>query len=124
MMIDSGRRNISSLSAKKLDNKEFVDKYAEQGFNSLKGNFFNNEGFHTNNEKKSSVEILENGSYFIKVEIDPFVTQTIAMTAGEPRIDFRLKIHWEENTGIENLRRKITKRVILERRFKMINTNC
>lgn len=105
IIIDGEKGSITSLKSKKLNNKEFIDQQAEQGFNILKGNFNKDGGWHTNTEKGATVEILERGPFRIKLAINTFlldnpVKQTISLTAGATRIDFRLNIDWAKNVSI------------------------
>jgi alpha-mannosidase len=92
---------IKSLLAKHLGNKEF----AAAGFNELRGNFYDKGGFRSSMESPVNVTIQEAGSLKIKLLLKGFIagesfTQTITLTAGDPKIDYQLKIDWKENTGI------------------------
>lgn len=96
---------ITSLIAKKIDNKEFVDQNSDRKFNELRGNFYKKGRFYSSTEKSAKVEILENGSELIKVAVhgnisdNPFV-QTITLVTGQERIDLDIKIDWKQNEGI------------------------
>ncbi len=96
---------IESLVAKKLDDKQFVDKTNARGFNELRGNFYKDGGFKSSEDTAASVEILENGPLRIKVAIKgtidhyPF-TQYLTLAQGQQRIDVRLNIDWKDNPGI------------------------
>ena len=98
---------IKSLVAKKVGNKEFVDVRNERGFNELRGNFFNNGGFHSTTENPVTISIIENGPAVVKAEIKgqllshPY-TQTIILKQGDRKIDCTLKIDWQKNIGIGN----------------------
>jgi alpha-mannosidase len=98
---------IKSLVAKKLGNKEFVDKNNKRGFNELRGNFFKEGGFHSSMDNAATIAILENGPALMKISIkgtiagNPF-TQYITLAEAQKRIDFKVKIDWKGNTGIGN----------------------
>ena len=99
--------SIKSLIAKKLGNKEFVDTKNERSFNELRGNFFNDGGFHATSDSPVTVTILESGPVVVKAEIkgqllsNPY-TQTITLKQGDRKIDFSLHIDWQKNIGIGN----------------------
>ncbi len=92
---------IKSLIAKQLHNKEF----AGTGFNALRGNFAERGGFRSSTESPVTVTIQEAGPLLVKLLLrgqiagDSF-TQTLTLTAGDPKIDNQLQIHWKENTAI------------------------
>lgn len=96
---------ITSIIAKKADNKEFVDADSQYGFNTLQGNFYDDGGKKTTVDKTAEIEILENGPLVYKLAIktsiaDVPVTQTVTLYNENPVIDFDLKIDWSENMGI------------------------
>ncbi|KAA2242713.1 glycosyl hydrolase [Chitinophaga agrisoli] len=92
---------IKSLIAKQLHNKEL----AGDGFNALRGNFYDRGGFRSSMETPVTVQVQEAGALRIKLLLtgqiagDSF-TQTLTVTAGDPKIDNQLQINWKENTGI------------------------
>lgn len=96
---------ITSLIARKLGNREFVDRSNERSFNELRGNFFAAGGFHSSAENPAQVNITENGPLRAGIEIKgavnghPF-TQTILLTQGQRRIDLHVQIDWNGNPGI------------------------
>jgi len=106
LVIDKSKGGtIKSLIAKKVGNKEFVDAKNERGFNELRGNFFNDGGFHSTSENPVTISIIENGPVIVKAEIKGTLlnhsyTQTITLKQGERRIDCSLKINWKGNIGI------------------------
>jgi alpha-mannosidase len=92
---------IKSLIAKQLQNKEF----AAAGFNELRGNFPDKGGFRSSMESPVHMTIQEAGPLRTKVLLKGLIagesfTQTITLTAGDPKIDYHLEIDWKENTGI------------------------
>jgi len=101
LVIDPARGGvIKSLRAKTLGNKEF----AGEGFNGLRGNFYNDGGFRSSMDSPARVEIVGNGpreKVIIKGTIAgaPF-TQELTLTMGEPLIDIRLRIDWKGNPGV------------------------
>lgn len=106
LVIDQSRGGaIKSLIAKNLGNKEMVDAKQERGFNELRGNFFNEGGFHSTSENPVTVTIIENGPAVVTAEIkgellsNPY-TQTITLKQGSNKIDCHLRIDWKKNIGI------------------------
>jgi len=88
------------IKSLRLGNKEFAGK----GFNGLRGNFYNDGGFHGSMDSAAKVEIVGNGpreKVIVKGTIAgaPF-TQELTLTMGEPLIDVRLRIDWKGNPGI------------------------
>jgi alpha-mannosidase len=96
---------IKSLIAKRLNNKEFVDQANPRSFNELRGNFYNDGGFHSSAENPAKISVLEKGSEQVKLQIQgtidgsPF-TQWLTLTYGQRRIDMQAKIDWKGNPGI------------------------
>lgn len=108
LKIDPARGGIvTSLLARKLNNKEFVDRGGERKFNELRGNFFADGGFHSSTDNPAQVSITENGPLRVSVEIKGTVnghpyTQVLALTQGQRRIDLRVQIDWKDNPRIGN----------------------
>ncbi|RCH55195.1 hypothetical protein DJ568_08385 [Mucilaginibacter hurinus] len=97
--------NIESLVAKKLSNKEFVDKANVRGFNELRGNFSKEGGFLSSQDKPAEVTILDNGPYCSKLQIKGSIgnhkfTQTLTVIQGEKKIDLQVKINYSGNPEI------------------------
>ncbi|MHB8206416.1 glycoside hydrolase family 38 C-terminal domain-containing protein [Mucilaginibacter sp.] len=96
---------IKSLIVKNLNNKQFVDQTNPRSFNELRGNFYNDGGFHSSTENTASISIVESGSQRVKVQIkgtidgSPF-TQWLTLSQGQRRIDMQVKIDWKGNPGI------------------------
>lgn len=97
--------SIKSLVVKTLDNKEFVDVKSERSFNELRGNFYDNGGFHSTSEKPVTISIIENGPLVVTAQIkgellsNPF-TQTITLRQGDRKIECGIEIDWKSNIGI------------------------
>ncbi len=97
--------SIKSLVTKALGNKEMVDTKNKRRFNELRGNFYDDGGFHSTAAQPVTVTIVENGPLVVKVEIkgqmlaNPY-TQTITLKQGDQKIDFSLRIDWQKNIGI------------------------
>jgi alpha-mannosidase len=97
--------SIKSLRVKTMGNKEFADTKSERSFNELRGNFFDNGGFHSTAEKPVTIDIIENGPLVVKAQIkgellsNPF-TQTITLKQGDRKIECELNIDWKQNMGI------------------------
>jgi len=96
---------IKSLIAKALNNKEFVDQTNPRSFNELRGNFYNDGGFHSSTENPAVISIVEQGSERVKLQIkgtidgSPF-TQWLTVAQGQRRIDLQVKIDWKGNPRI------------------------
>jgi alpha-mannosidase len=96
---------IKSLVAKKLNNKEFVDKTNSRAFNELRGNFYNDGGFKSSKDHPAEVQVLENGPLLIKIAIKgtidnyPF-TQYLTVGQNQQRIDLQVNVDWKDNPGI------------------------
>ncbi|MVM35041.1 hypothetical protein GO755_33755 [Spirosoma sp. HMF4905] len=105
LVIDKSKGTIKSLIDKALNNKELVDTKNERGFTELRGNFFDNGGFHSSSEKPVTVRVVENGPLVVKVELkgeivsNPY-TQTITLKQGDRKIACSLTIDWQKNIGI------------------------
>lgn len=96
---------IVSLIAKKLGNKEFVDKQNERSFNEIRGFFYEKDKFFSNVDQKADVRILENGPLRVSVKIEGMIdehpyTQVITLRQSDRKIDFDLTIDWKGNPGI------------------------
>ncbi|MCF2487538.1 glycoside hydrolase family 38 C-terminal domain-containing protein [Dyadobacter sp. CY347] len=97
--------SIKSLIVKTLANKEFVDAKSERSFNELRGNFFDNGGFHSTTENPVTISIIENGPLVVTAQVkgellsNPF-TQTITLKQGDRKIECALEIDWKTNIGI------------------------
>ncbi|MCR8559559.1 glycosyl hydrolase [Mucilaginibacter sp. BJC16-A38] len=96
---------IKSLIAKKLNNREFVDKANPKGFNELRGNFYNDGGFRSSEENPAMIEILQQGPLMIKLAIKGTIAnnqfiQLLTVKLGEERIDLSVNIDWKGNPGI------------------------
>lgn len=106
IVIDPARGGvIKSLVAKKLGNKEFVDRNNPRSFNELRGNFYGDGGFKSSKDNPVKIEILENGPLGIKIAIKGVIngsdyTQVISLKQGEPRININLNINWNGSPGI------------------------
>ncbi len=96
---------IKSLVAKKLNNKEFVDKNNPRGFNEMRGNFYKDGGFKSSEDHPAEIRVLENGPLEVKMAINgtidnnPF-TQYLTVAQGRQRIDLHVHIDWKGNPGI------------------------
>lgn len=106
LVIDKSRGGtVKSLMAKTLGNREFIDAKNKRGFNELRGNFFDDGGFHSSTDKPVTVTLLETGPALVKVQISgqllthPY-TQTITLKQGERKIACTLTIDWQKNVGI------------------------
>ncbi|MEP6681822.1 MAG: glycoside hydrolase family 38 C-terminal domain-containing protein [Parafilimonas sp.] len=97
--------SIKHFIAKKLDNKDFIAPGESSGFNTLRGNFYNDGGLKTSAQSKKKITILENGPLRIKLQIEGMIDQnnfiqTIQLTQGQKLIDCFLHIDYAKHTGI------------------------
>lgn len=96
---------ITSLVAKTLGNKEFVDRSNPMGFSEIRGFFHDGGGLLSSAGSPGTIRILENGPVRARLEvagkvgIHPF-TQTISVAQGQRRIDFSLRLDWVGNPGV------------------------
>jgi alpha-mannosidase len=120
---------IRSLVAKKLGNREFADTKHESFFNELRGNFYEEGGFHSTADQAATVTVREAGPLRATVEVagsiagSP-VVQRISIVQGSPVIDCSVRIDWkgsprisefEEKDGFRNRRR-----AAYDDRFKLL----
>jgi len=104
--LDAGKGGaITRLTTKGAGAKDYIDRAARHYFNELRGNFYNDGGFHSSTETPARLTILEKGPLRVRVQVDgqiagtPF-TQLLTFQQGEPRIDVHLEIHWTGNHRI------------------------
>ncbi len=96
---------ITSLIAKKDGGKEYVPRHGRFAWGELRGFFYDEGRFRSSAESPASLSVLENNKFVKTVQVKgqiaghPF-TQTLTLTAGSKRIDCRLRIDWQGNTGI------------------------
>jgi len=96
---------VKSLIAKNLNGKEFVDKADARSFNELRGDFYNDGGFHSSADSSAKITIVEQGPERVKLQIDGIIdhnpfTQWLTVAKGQRRIDMEVKINWNGNPGI------------------------
>ncbi|MES2061928.1 MAG: glycoside hydrolase family 38 C-terminal domain-containing protein [Bacteroidota bacterium] len=96
--------SITSLFAKKL-NREMVDQTNRNGFNTLRGNFYNDGGFKSSTDDAATVTILENGPIRASVQIKgkiagTDITQMITLNRGQKIIDLNVNIDWKKDIGV------------------------
>jgi len=106
ILLDPARGGvIKSLIAKKMKNREFVDKSNPRGFNELRGNFYKDGGFKSSEDHPAQIQVVEDGPLEIKLAISgtidkyPF-TQYLNVGQGQQRIDMQVNIDWKDNPGI------------------------
>lgn len=106
LTIDPARGGaITSLIARQMGGREWVDTKKGAGLNELRGYFFNDSSFYSSANTAAEIRILENGSLCAVVEVrgkiqqHPF-TQVIRMYRSDPVIDVSLRIDWQGSPGI------------------------
>jgi len=112
LIIDSKKGgSITSLILKKYS-KEMVDKADRNGFNTLRGNFYNDGGLKKSVDEAAHVDVIENGALRSVVQVKGNIagaafTQTITLSQGTPVIDMQINIDWKKNVGVgEDVDRK------------------
>ena len=123
---------ITSLRAKMLGDKEFVDGANPRRFNEVRGFFHEDGAFHSSVQTPATLKVLENGPVRVRLEVNgkvgihPF-TQTIAVAQGQSRIEFSLRLDWVGNPGIgspygqtERWRQEEIKRAFYDDRDKLL----
>lgn len=120
---------ISSLVAKTVENKEFVDQKSDFGFGELRGFFYDEEKFRSNTESRAKVNVTEKTPGKISVEIKGEIaghpsSQFVTLRQGQKKIDCRLKIDWKGNPGIGEYKAKDTwasnRRPSYDDRYKLL----
>jgi alpha-mannosidase len=127
IVIDQWRGGaITSWVAKKLGNKEFVQKDSE--FNVLRGNFYNNGGMRLSAGKPAKVNVAFSGPE-VKIEIKGTIaenafTQILTLRMGQPRVDVQLKIDWKDNPAIgeyfDNPKNDQVRKAYYDDRYKLL----
>lgn len=120
---------IRSLVAKRLGNREFVDPKHEHRFNELRGNFYEQGGFHSSADQAAEVRVVENGPLRVTVEVSgriagsPFV-QRVSIAQGSPVIACSVRIDWQGNPRIGEFEEKDgyknRRRPAYDDRFKLL----
>ena len=104
LVIDGAKGNIRQLTAKYLNNKNFIAA-GQNTFNTLRGYFYKENGLVSSIENKPVITILENGPLQIKIQVENSINgnkfvQTVQLQQGEKKIDMKLHIHYNKGTGI------------------------
>jgi len=106
LLIDPSKGGvITSLIARKIGNKQLVQRGSKHFFNEMKGYFYKDSAYHSSAGTAAKVSIVEDGPLRTKLKIQgkinvhPF-TQYLTLTQGEERIDIQTKIDWQGNPGI------------------------
>ena len=96
---------ITSLVAKFLDDKEFVDPASDYALGELRGYFYEEERFRSSTEAPAWIETVTDNDWERRIRIrgtiasHPF-TQTVTLRKGDRKIDFDLRIEWLHKVGI------------------------
>jgi alpha-mannosidase len=127
IVIDATRGGaITSWVAKKLGNKEFVQKGSE--FNVLRGNFYNKGGVRLSAGKPAEVNVVVSGPE-VKIEIRGTIaentfTQVLTLQMGQPRVDVHLRIDWKDNPAIgeyfDNPKNDEVRKAYYDDRYKLL----
>lgn len=106
LVVDPARGgSIASLRSISFPEEEWVDQSSDRKFNELRGFFVHENSFLSSTDRPATIRLLEEGPLRMKVCIEgqiglsPF-SQILTLTAGNPRIEMRLKIDWKGNVLI------------------------
>lgn len=96
---------ITSLFAKHIDNRQFVDPYGPYGLGEIAGHFYEEGKFHSSKDNPATITVLEDNPFIVKVRVAGYIAshpmvQVITLEAGQRRIDFELTVDWQRNVGI------------------------
>ncbi|RVU02602.1 hypothetical protein EOD41_01280 [Mucilaginibacter limnophilus] len=96
---------IESLIAKRILNREFVDKASERGFNELRGYFGKEKAYLSSKDKPAEVTVLDDGVALAKIQIKGSLgehkfTQVLTLAQGQKRIDMQVAIDYTGNPEI------------------------
>lgn len=119
---------ISSLIAKQMGNKEFVDSASPFAFSELRGFFCDENKFRSNTEAPAKASVIEQTPFKVSVEMEGQIagnpyTQIYTLEKGGKRIDCHLKIDWKGNPSIGEFKTEDTwatnKRPFYDSRYKL-----
>jgi alpha-mannosidase len=91
--------------AKTLGHKEFVSSTNARKFGEIRGNFYNDGGFHSSADQPATITILENGPIRVRVAVAGTIdsnsfTHVMTVTQGQKPIDMHLQIDWKNNPRV------------------------
>lgn len=95
---------VKSITCKKDGNRELV-RNGEYSFGELKGYFYDEERYLSSAASRAIVTVVEDNKFEKSMRIcgmigvHPFI-ETITIRQGDPKIDFSLRIEWQDNPGI------------------------
>lgn len=118
---------ITSLIAKKLGNREFVDTSHPQGFDEIRGYFYEKQRFISNREQAAHVTVLEDNAFRKQIRIESMLDespciQTLTLHQSQERMDFDVHIHWKGEPRIGEFRQadwRDNRRAFYDDRFKL-----
>ncbi len=129
IMLDGTKGGIiTSLQAKYADDKEFVEQHSDSGFGELKGHFYQQGKFLSSMDQPAKITVLEDNPFTVTIKIEGSIgphpmTQVITLEAGQRRIDFDLRVDWQENVGIGEYKQehnwKDNRRAYTDDRYKL-----
>ncbi|MCC8409290.1 glycosyl hydrolase [Mucilaginibacter sp. UR6-1] len=96
--------NITRLYDKRYK-RDLVDARNANGFNALRGNFYEDGGFKTTSNSEAKISVIEQGAVratlLIKTNIaGTEVSQRVSITMGYPLIDMHLGINWQKDVKV------------------------
>ncbi|RYY55112.1 MAG: glycosyl hydrolase [Chitinophagaceae bacterium] len=96
---------IVSLVAKKMGNREFVDRSAGKGLNMMEGYFFRDSSRMSSAASHATILVREDGPLAAAIEVNGKIgihpyTQRISVTKTGELVDVSLRIDWQGNPGI------------------------
>jgi alpha-mannosidase len=96
---------IESLIAKKMRNRQFIDRLSKRKLNELRGYFYDEHRFYSSTDDSARVSIIENGPIEVRLKIEghiaasPF-TQYLTLAQNQRLIDLSTHVDWKGNPGI------------------------
>src|SRR5690606_40380062 len=64
---------ITSLLAKHIDNRQFVDPYGPYGLGEIAGHFYEEGKFHSSKDNPATITVLEDNPFIVKIRIAGYI---------------------------------------------------
>ncbi|HEX3009229.1 MAG TPA: hypothetical protein VHO90_16615, partial [Bacteroidales bacterium] len=105
IVVDPNRGGTITRLIRKSDGFDFVSTSGGFAFNGLRGNFYDDDGFHNSADSKAQLSIIDAGPLRVSVAVTNTINgqpykQMISIGQGQPLIDCILEVDWKGNPGI------------------------